>query len=66
MFDEIKRNMEEIFDVLRELELSPTPRNVSIMNGVYSLLKQSYHILEEMDDAGKSNEPEVGTAVGDG
>ena len=40
--------------------MKPTPPNVSIMSGVYDLLRQVYHKLEEVEqDAGTENGAEA-------
>ena len=48
--DGIKDKLEEIFDALKGLEMAPTPNNVSIMDGVYSTLRELYHKAEDKKD----------------
>ncbi len=48
--DWTKDKLEEIFDALKGLEMAPTPNNVSIMDGVYSTLRELYHKAEEKKD----------------
>ena len=48
--DWMKEKLEEIFDALKELEMKPTPNNVSIMDGVYSTLRELYHKAEDKKD----------------
>ena len=43
--------LETVYNALQELDIKPTPHNVSILNGVYELLRQVYH---------KEDEPENG------
>ena len=54
----MKEKLNEVFEALKELNMKPTPPNVSIMNGVYNLLRQVYHELEEAEkNAGGENGP---------
>lgn len=56
----MKNKIEEVFNVLQELEIKPTPHNVSIINGVFSCLREIYHKLEEGEqDAGTENGAEA-------
>ena len=48
----MKENVTEVFDALQHLEMKPTPHNVSIMNGVYNVLKMIYKELEEKENVG--------------
>lgn len=42
-----------VFEALKDLDIKPTPHNVSIMNGVYEQLRAVYNELKEGgDDAG--------------
>ena len=50
----MKEKVEEVFNALKELDMKPTPSNVSIMDGVYSLLREIYRELEQTED--KNNE----------
>lgn len=34
--------LETVFNALQELDMKPTPHNVSIMNGVYDILRRIY------------------------
>lgn len=47
----MKEQIESVFEALKELEMKPTPKNVSIMNGVYNRLKGIYKELEEKENA---------------
>lgn len=55
----MREKVEEVFNALKELDMKPTPHNVSIMNGVFSFLREVYRELEESDNGGTEN----GTAV---
>ena len=46
----MKEKLTACFDGLQELDMKPTPHNVSIMDGVYSLLREIYRELDEMED----------------
>ena len=51
----MQNKIEEAFDALQELNMKPTPHNVSIMIGVYEILKEVYAELESMKDARTEN-----------
>lgn len=54
----MKNKIEEVFNALQELEIKPTPHNVSILDGAYSFLRQIYKELEEGEHgAEKENGP---------
>ena len=56
----MKEKLNAVFEALKELDMKPTPPNVSIMSGVYDLLRQVYHKLEEVEqDAGRENGAEA-------
>ena len=46
----MKERVEEVFDALQELDIKPTPNNVSIMSGVYSVLREIYESMKEEKD----------------
>ena len=50
----MKEKINECFDVLQLLDMKPTPNNVSIMDGVYSLLREVYKELERMETDGRA------------
>jgi hypothetical protein len=52
----------ECFDALQNLELKPTPKNTSILSGVFQLLREIYHELGECENAGNTG-TENGSAV---
>jgi len=57
----MKEEIEEIFRVLKLLDIKATPNNVSIMNGVYTLLKAIHNELEAKEgtgDGGTEADPE--------
>ena len=58
----MKEKIESCFDALKELDLKPTPHNVSIMNGVFSLLKEIYRELDKME-GGNDGRTEDGSAA---
>ena len=47
----MKEKVEAIFDAFQELEIKPTPRNVSILDGAYSFLREIYGELKKKDGA---------------
>ena len=47
---DLKNKIQECFDALQELNLKPTPHNVSILAGVYELLRQVYTELDKEGD----------------
>ncbi len=54
----MKEEIETVFNALQELDMKPTPHNVSIMNGVYELLRGLYKETEdEKGDGGKDGSP---------
>ena len=46
----MKEELENVFESLKGLEIAPTPNNVSIMDGVYLILRKLYHEVEEKED----------------
>jgi uncharacterized protein (UPF0147 family) len=53
----MKEKIEEIFNALQELEsIKTTPRNISILNGVFNLLRGIYHDLEVGENVGSCAE----------
>lgn len=52
----MKEELKEIFNTLKKLKIDATPENVSIMMGVYTLLKAMYNRLdaEEGDGDGRT------------
>lgn len=57
----MKEQVEEIFRVLKQLDIKATPNNVSILNGVFMLLKTIYNELEAKeggDGDGPQTDPE--------
>ncbi len=52
----MKETVSSIFEALQRLEMPPTPKNTSIMNGVYNALKQIYAEMEEKNNAGSGTE----------
>lgn len=43
----IKEKIEEIFNVLQDLDMKPTPHNVSIIGGVFDSLRAIYAEIEK-------------------
>ena len=43
----MKEKLEAVFYALQELEIKPTPRNVSILDGAYSFLREVYSELKK-------------------
>lgn len=50
--DELKT----VFNALQELDMKPTPHNVSIMNGVYDILRMIYQEQETGVEAEEAKE----------
>ncbi len=48
----MKEEIEEIFRVLKQLDIKATPNNVSILNGVFMLLKAIHNELEAKEGDG--------------
>lgn len=48
----MKDKIKEVFEVLQELDMKPTPNNVSIMDGVYAFLREVYKELEVQENVG--------------
>ena len=53
----MKERIEEVFEALKELDMKPTPNNVSIMNGVYLILREIYEKSEEGKDNAGNGRP---------
>lgn len=53
----MKEKVESCFNALRELDLKPTPHNVSILHGVYEILRSLYREMEENNE-GNQADPE--------
>ena len=57
----MKEKIEEIFRVLKLLDIKATPNNVSILHGVFTLRKAMYNELEAKEgdgDGGPEADPE--------
>ena len=52
----MKDILADIFEALQRLDMPPTPKNTSIMNGVYNGLKRIYAEMEEKSNAGSGTE----------
>ena len=52
----MKQKLSDVYDSLQELDIKPTPNNVSIMAGVFSCLREIYKELEEKENVGSSTE----------
>lgn len=52
----MKNKIEGVFNALQELELKPTPQNVSIMDSVYDILRGVYKELEETEAKNECSE----------
>lgn len=48
----MKEELKEIFNTLKKLKIDATPENVSIMMGVFTLLKAMYNKLESEEEDG--------------
>ena len=54
----MKEKIKAVYEALKKLDIMATPGNVSIMTGVYTLLKEVYAEMEdkEGDDGGEHAE----------
>ena len=43
----MKEKIEEVFNVLQDLDMKPTPHNVSIIGGVFDSLRAIYAEIEK-------------------
>lgn len=48
----MKEEIKEIFNTLKKLKIDATPENVSIMMGVFTLLKAIYNKLDDEERNG--------------
>ena len=46
----MKEKIEACFEALKQLDMKPTPGNVSIMNGVYEQLRAVYYEMKEGEE----------------
>lgn len=46
----MRERIEVVFEALKQLDMKPTPGNVSIMNGVYEQLRAVYNELKEGEE----------------
>lgn len=51
----MKKVIESVFDTLQDLDMKPTPHNVSIMDYVYQTLRNIYKEMEEAENAGNES-----------
>ena len=51
----MKKVIESVFDALQDLDMKPTPHNVSIMDYVYQTLRNIYKEMEEAENAGNES-----------
>lgn len=58
----MRETINEVFTALQDLDMKPTPHNVSIMSGVFSCLREIYSKLEEQEhgekDGGRAADPD--------
>lgn len=52
----MKEMINECFEALKELDIKPTPNNVSILNGVYSLLRSVHSELVKTEREEKAGD----------
>lgn len=52
MNSKIKEQVEAVFNTLQELNIEPTPHNVSILYGVYEVLRGLYNKIGDDENAG--------------
>ena len=46
----MKERIEVVFNALKQLDMKPTPGNVSIMNGIYEQLRAVYNEMKEGEE----------------
>lgn len=51
----MKDKIEDVFNSLQELDIKSTPHNVSIMNGVFDILRGIYQELEAAENAASTS-----------
>ena len=51
----MKKVIESVFDTLQDLDMKPTPHNVSIMDYVYQTLRNIYKEMEEAENVGSES-----------
>jgi hypothetical protein len=49
--DGMKEKIESVFNALQELDVKPTPHNVSILNVVFEILRGIYQEMGEKENA---------------
>lgn len=49
--DGMKEKIESVFNALQELDVRPTPQNVSILNAVFEVLRGIYQEMGENENA---------------
>lgn len=47
----MKEKIESVFNALQELDVRPTPQNVSILNAVFEVLRGIYQEMGEKENA---------------
>lgn len=52
----MKEELKEIFNTLKKLKIDATPENVSILMGVFTLLKAMYNKLEAEEEDGNGRQ----------
>ena len=52
----MKEEIKEIFNTLKKLKIDATPENVSILMGVFTLLKAMYNKLEAEEEDGNGRQ----------
>ena len=55
----MKDKINAVFEALKKLNIAATPGNVSIMTGVYNMLKEVYAELEEKEGGDGDGGPEA-------
>ena len=59
----MKDKLNEIFEALKCLDIKPTPKNVSILNGVYITLQELYNEPEEGENNAGTDTGNEGSAA---
>ena len=55
----MKEKIEEVFNSLQGLDIKATPHNVSILDGVFNVLRGIYQESEGKDNAGNGSADQV-------
>ena len=52
----MREQIEDVFNALQNLDIKATPNNVSILSGVYDVLREIYQGVAESADTGRPDD----------